>query len=98
MSIARKELKRTFKNGIEVVTNERVDFEFDKDVEEALCEVFDDLEYGNDHGVYQSDDGIFSIDVDACIEELQDRIDSDPEDTFQEKTGGNIKFRLDRAL
>ena len=90
-AIARKELSRIENEDKEVITNEIVRFDFDEKIMNYLETIFDDYEYGQNHGVYQNEDGeICIIDVDMLLDEMHDMIaddeSKDKEETATEKT------------
>jgi hypothetical protein len=80
-SIARKELSRTEVDGKETIVNEIKHFEFDAVVLELIEDIFDDWEYAQAHGVQGDEEyDIVFIEVDRCIDELDDRIlDAEPD-------------------
>jgi hypothetical protein len=85
-SIARKELSREVANDKETIINEIIYFEFDSGVLEAIDMIFDDWEYAQEHGVFTNDDGVTLINVDDCIQEMEEKIKmNDDDDTFNEK-------------
>lgn len=73
--IARKEISRKITGTVEIVTNDIIEFEFENEFLFQLENIFDDWEYGQEHGVYQDEDGyVVNIDVNMCIEELEEKI------------------------
>ena len=86
MSTARKELSRIEKGGKETIVNEIKHFEFDTNIRFDLETLFDDWEYGIDNGICYDRDGdeIIMIEVNDCLEEVNNRLSED-EDTFEEE-------------
>jgi hypothetical protein len=86
MATARKEISREEKDGTETIKNEIIHFDIPPEIEQALNFIFDDYEYGQDHGVFvDSLDRIHTINVEDMLEELHDRIENDPDNSFMEK-------------
>lgn len=83
MATARKELSRTVIGYTEVIQNKYLKFDFDTYIRELIDDIFDDFEYAQEHGVYYYEDDLYSIDVNSCIDELNDRLlmNDDEEET-----------------
>jgi hypothetical protein len=101
MTTARKEISRIEEKeilhnptlgmtGQETIINEIIHFDFDDGILQGISDIFDDWEYGKDHGIFvNEDEDIYMIEVNACLDEIEDRIMADEtpdkEDSQKEK-------------
>ena len=86
MDIARRFISKTIEGSKETIVNEIIEFDFDKAMKQTVCDLFEDWEYAQGHGVfYNQQEDLFSIDVDDCLEELKERQYNEDEEYAQEK-------------